>query len=180
MPITRIISGGQAGADRGGLEAALYCNVPHGGWCPKGRKAEDGIIPPEYQLQETKSADYLQRTHANVRDSDATLVFTLGTPSRGSLRTIEFARELRRPWHNIDVALEDRPRAVSQIVAWLAGDIAWDYGEYQAHPPQKCTLNIAGSRESKADGIQLLVTAIMVDVLRTVNPECHHFYPMAG
>ena len=43
MPIHRIISGGQTGADRGGLDAAIACNIPHGGWCPKGRKAEDGI-----------------------------------------------------------------------------------------------------------------------------------------
>lgn len=180
MAITKIVSGGQAGADRGGLDAALYCEVPHGGWCPKGRKAEDGLIPPEYELQETSSADYLQRTHANVVDSDATLVFTLGTPSGGSLRTIEFALQHHKPWHHIDVALEDRPRAVDQIVRWLAGEVAYDYQGYTARPPERCVLNVAGSRESKADGIQLLVTTIMVDVLRAVNPDCHEFYPMAG
>ncbi len=50
--ITKLISGGQTGADRGGLDAAIHCGLPHGGWCPKGRKAEDGVIPVEYHLHE--------------------------------------------------------------------------------------------------------------------------------
>jgi len=36
--ITKIISGGQIGADQAGLEVALELNIPHGGWCPKGRR----------------------------------------------------------------------------------------------------------------------------------------------
>jgi len=67
--ITKIVSGGQTGADQGGLDAALYCSIPHGGWCPKGRKSENGIIPAKYQLQEMPSPDYLVRTKANVVDS---------------------------------------------------------------------------------------------------------------
>ena len=147
---------------------------------PEGAQAEDGIIPAEYALVETKSADYLQRNRANVVDSDATVVFTLGTPSGGSLRTVEFALHEHKPWFNIDVALEDRGRAVSQITQWLAGEIAYAYPGYTARPPERCVLNVAGSRESKADGIQLLVAAIMVDVLRQVNPDCHRFFPLAG
>ena len=69
MPIIKIVSGGQTGADRGGLEAAIYCGVPHGGWCPKGRKAEDGHIPGKYNLREMDTADYLARTKANVLDA---------------------------------------------------------------------------------------------------------------
>jgi hypothetical protein len=38
--ITKIISGGQTDVDRGELDAAIYCQIPHGGWCQKGRKAE--------------------------------------------------------------------------------------------------------------------------------------------
>jgi hypothetical protein len=178
MSVTRIVSGGQTGADRGGLDAALYCDVPLGGWCPKGHKAENGRIPAKYRLQETDSADYLVRTEANVVDSDATVVFTLGAPSGGSLRTIEFAHRHRKPWHHIDVNLESRKRAVGQIVKWLRGEIAYDYDEYQTKPPEQCVLNVAGSRESKAEGIQDLVTAIMVDVLGEVNPECRKFYPL--
>lgn len=178
MPITKIVNGGQTGADRGGLDAAMYCDVPHGGWCPKGRKAEDGIIPPQYQLREMPSSDYLSRTRQNVIESDATVVFTLGKATGGSLRTIEFAMGRQKPWHHIDVDLEGRQRAVSQIVQWLSGEIAYDYNQYQIKPPDNCVLNVAGSRESKADGIQQLVAAIMVDVLRVVNPACRHFYPL--
>lgn len=60
--IERVISGGQTGADRGGLDAAIDLGLPHGGFCPKGRRAEDGVIPGRYQLEETESADYTERT----------------------------------------------------------------------------------------------------------------------
>jgi hypothetical protein len=180
MPITRIVSGGQTGADRGALDAAIYCQVPHGGWCPKGRIAEDGTIPDKYHVQEMTSDDYLVRTEQNVKDSDATLVFTLGNPSGGSLETIELALHHQKPWHHIDVDLESRERAVEQITKWLNGKIGYDFGEYIAAPPTECVLNVAGSRESNADGIQDLVMRIMVDVLRTVNPELKGLYPLGG
>jgi hypothetical protein len=176
--ITKIVSGGQTGADRGGLDAALYCDVPHGGWCPRGRKALDGRIPDKYQLQEMPSADYLKRTEQNVVDSDASLIFTLGQPTGGSLRTMEFAHAHRKPWLHLDVDTWDRRKIVQQIVDWLDGRGEYDYDEYQARPPENCVLNVAGSRESKADGIQLLVTTIMVDVLRGVNPACRRLYPL--
>jgi hypothetical protein len=70
-----IVSGGQSGADRAALDWALEHSVECGGWCPKGRKAEDGPIDPKYPLKETPSASYLQRTERNVRDSDATVLF---------------------------------------------------------------------------------------------------------
>jgi len=87
--ITKLISGGQTGADRGGLDAAIHCDLPHGGWCPKGRKAEDGVIPAEYHLTEMLTDKYLPRTQANVIDSDATVIFTYGPLSGDS-----FAGEL--------------------------------------------------------------------------------------
>jgi hypothetical protein len=153
---------------------------PHGGWCPKGRKAEDGRIPAKYTLQEMTTGDYLARTEANVVDSDATVVFTEKTPTGGSLRTIEFCLKHRKPWHQISLALESRTRVVSQIVAWLRGEIAYDYEDYEARPPADCVLNVAGSRESKSPGIADAVEAIMVDVLREVNPDCRKFYPQDG
>lgn len=53
MSLERIVSGGQSGADRAGLDTALLNGFPHGGWCPKGRKAEDGVIDLKYDLTET-------------------------------------------------------------------------------------------------------------------------------
>lgn len=178
MPILRVVSGGQTGADRGGIDAALYCNVPHSGWCPRGRKAEDGRIPDRYQLQETHSSDYLVRTEANVRDSDATVVFTWGRVSGGSLRTLEFAHAHEKPWIQVDLNSTSREKAVKLITDWLEGRGDYDHDEYQAQPPANCVLNVAGSRESNADGIQDLVAAVMIDVLRVVNPECRKFYPI--
>ena len=97
--IKKIVSGGQTGADRAGLDVAIRWTFPHGGWCPKGRKAEDGIIGGQYQLLETLSASYLQRTEWNVRDSDATVIFTIApTLTGGSKRTAEFAEKHRKPW----------------------------------------------------------------------------------
>jgi hypothetical protein len=48
--IKKIISGGQTGADRAALDVAIKLNIPHGGWVPKGRLAEDGPIHTKYQL----------------------------------------------------------------------------------------------------------------------------------
>ena len=69
----KIISGGQTGVDRGALDAAIELEIPHGGWCPQGRTAEDGRISDRYELRETDSPDYPVRTERNVLDSDATL-----------------------------------------------------------------------------------------------------------
>ena len=70
----RIVSGGQTGVDRAALDAALLCGASCGGWCPAGRRAEDGPIADRYPLTETASSDYKERTVANVRDSEATLI----------------------------------------------------------------------------------------------------------
>jgi hypothetical protein len=163
-----MISGGQTGADRGGLDAAIECDVPHGGWCPRGRKAEDGTIPSQYQLRETDSSDYDSRTEANVVDSDATVIFTLGSLGGGSLRTIEFCHGHEKPWFHADLA-RSHDRLVTEIVDWLEGRGDYDYDEYEVQPPEECILNVAGARASKVDGIQEAVKGIMVNVIREVN-----------
>ncbi len=73
----KIVSGGQTGADRAALDFAIDHGIPHGGWCPRGRKCEDGTIADCYKLNETPSAEYPQRTEWNVRDSDGTVVFSM-------------------------------------------------------------------------------------------------------
>ncbi|HUA65215.1 MAG TPA: putative molybdenum carrier protein [Alphaproteobacteria bacterium] len=72
----KIISGGQNRVDRAALEWAIENGVPHGGWCPKGRPAEDGIIPSKFHLEETESEDYSVRTRRNVQDADATVILS--------------------------------------------------------------------------------------------------------
>jgi hypothetical protein len=83
-------------------------------------------------------------------------------------------------WLPIDVDQLSRETMVKMIVDWLQGRGAYDYDEYTSKPPENCILNVAGNRESTADGMQDLVLAVIVDVLREVNPECRNFYPVAG
>ena len=178
--LTKLISGGQTGADRGGLDAAIHCQWPHGGWCPRGRHAEDGIIPSKYHLNEMATPEYLPRTKANVFDADATVIFTYGPPTGGSLQTISYAHHLKKPYHEIDLRCTTPKQAVSDIMMWLAGDEELnDYHEYVVCPPPlTCILNVAGSRESQAPGIQEAVFHLMVEVLRNVNNTTKHFYQL--
>lgn len=93
-----IVSGGQTGADRSALDWAIARDIPHGGWCPAGRLAEDGKIGSAYNLKETPKAEYLQRTEWNVRDSDGTVVFSIGADlSGGSLATMKLVSQLGKP-----------------------------------------------------------------------------------
>ena len=165
MSITCIVSGGQTGADRGGLDAALYCSIPHSGWCPKNRKAEDGKIPIKYNLQEMPTEGYLPRTQRNVIDSDATLIFTYGELEGGSLKTFEFAIKHNKPYLHVDLIKLKRQESVEVIVNWL-----------EVNCPEKCVLNVAGSRASKATGIEKVVMVRMVDVISKVNGKI--YYPL--
>ena len=130
-----IVSGGQTGADRAGLDFAICYNIPHRGWCPKGRKAEDGVIPPTYQLRETPSEDYEQRTEWNARDSDGTVIFTIGKElTGGSKLTAEFANRHAKPLLHLYTGFEYTMEM--QLIDFVSRNgIA--------------VLNIAGSRASK-------------------------------
>jgi hypothetical protein len=99
MPVgLKIVSGGQTGADRAALDFAIAHGIPHGGWCPKGRKAEDGPTHNRYELKETPSSNYAQRTEWNVRDSDGTVVFSIAAKlTGGSKKTVKLARKRRKP-----------------------------------------------------------------------------------
>ena len=151
--IGKIISGGQTGADRAALDVAIRHGMPHGGWCPKGRKAEDGPLGGQYQLIETPSASYLQRTEWNVRDSEGTVVFTLApNASGGSLRTIEIATMYGKPC--LHLAKSGRSGEVPALLL-------------QRFVEQQVIriLNVAGSRESKEPGIYLWVAGVIEDAL---------------
>ena len=104
MP-SQIISGGQSGVDRAALDAAREMGVPVGGWCPKGRRAEDGAIAACYPLDETPSDQYAQRTEWNIRDSDGTLVLTFGPPTGGTALTVRLADRLGKRCLVLDLKL---------------------------------------------------------------------------
>ena len=153
MKPTRIVSGGQTGADRGGLDAARELGLPRGGFCPCGRRAEDGVIPEGYPVVELATRSYPARTRANVVGSDATVVFTFGAPDRGSALTLRLARAAGKPSLALDLAARDDAAAATELAAWLA----------QVTP---AILNVAGSRESNAPGIAARVRAVVVAALR--------------
>lgn len=135
----KVVSGGQTGVDRAALDVALALGVEVGGWCPRGRWAEDGPIPAHYPLSETKSTDAHVRTQRNVEISTATLVLTRGSPMGGVRYTVEIAESIRRPLLMIDLN-DGAPDHVQAIAAWLD----------QVRP---AVLNVAGPRESGAPGI---------------------------
>jgi Circularly permutated YpsA SLOG family len=145
----KIISGGQTGADRAALDFALAHGIPHGGWCPKGRRAEDGPIVLRYQLKETSSADYAQRTEWNVRDSDATIIFSLNHKlSGGTLKALEFARQYGKPL--LHVCCSDTDTS-SKLKSFLQDD-------------RVKMLNVAGPRESEEPGIYEFVRSILEEL----------------
>ena len=99
LRLQKIVSGGQTGADRAALDFAIKHQIPHGGWCPAGRKAEDGAINRRYHLTETTSSAYSERTWQNVLDSDGTVIFTIEDKLRGGSRTtVQFAQMMGKPW----------------------------------------------------------------------------------
>ncbi|MBI4126123.1 MAG: putative molybdenum carrier protein [Deltaproteobacteria bacterium] len=136
MKLSKIISGGQTGVDRAALDVALELGIPCGGWCPKGRLAEDGAIDVRYPLQETPSEEYVQRTEWNVRDSDGTLILSWGKPTGGTAFTIACAKKLHKPCLIFDLQKKVNRK---RFTTWL-----------QHHHIQ--ILNIAGPRESNAIG----------------------------
>ena len=132
LGVERIVSGGQTGVDRAALDAALEHGLPRGGWCPKGRLAEDGNIPACYPLRETPTDDFAERTEWNVRDSDGTLILAWGTPSGGTGFTIACARQLGKPLCIVDLKSSPDPLEVAH---WIT-------------TREIKTLNVAGPRAS--------------------------------
>ena len=133
----RIVSGGQTGVDRAVLDVALELGIPHGGWCPRGRLAEDGAIPRRYELTETESSEYAVRTEKNVLDSDGTLIFCRDETSGGTELTRRLAFQHGKPCLVVDL---NRPLPADDVRRWITEN-------------RIGTLNVAGPRESQNRGI---------------------------
>ncbi|MCP5104918.1 MAG: hypothetical protein GY950_16145, partial [bacterium] len=123
-----------------GLDVAIELGIPHGGWIPKGRRTEAGILPAKYRLKEIPTASYPKRTEKNVIESDGTIIFSHGTLTSGSALTRRLAKKHHRPWLYVDLDKYNTSRAAWAVKDWL---IEWDIK----------VLNVAGSSESKAPGI---------------------------
>ena len=151
----KIVSGGQTGADRAGLDAAISLGLEYGGWIPQGRIAEDGIIPMCYSaMTEYSSPKYAPRTKANVRDSDATLIIVESFPlSQGTALTLRSAENHKKP-HKV-VCINDA-HAVEYVKAWLDSFSLLD---------RSFILNIAGPKETVCPGIQKRGKEFLLKVL---------------
>lgn len=147
--LVKVISGGQTGVDQGSLDAAIHLGLEHGGWCPKGRRAENGKIPLKYQLQEADDWRYEQRTGWNIRDSGATVVLTDDPDNLGpgSLLTLKLARKLNKSAIVIQLG---SPNAKARLLHFIEG---------------VQTVNFAGGRESSHPGIQKRTFDFLVEAL---------------
>lgn len=154
-------SGGQSGADRAALDAAIRLGIPYCGWVPKGGLCEDlpdGELLRRYpNLRETESSDYRERTRLNVRDSHATLVFTKDgmASSPGSRLTVRLCRELGRPC--LVVRFDDLG------TTWAAFE---HLPGFDRVPEGSYVVNVAGSRESRCPGIHDSVLLMLLAVMR--------------
>jgi hypothetical protein len=154
----RVVSGGQTGVDRAALDAALALGLACGGWCPRGRLAEDGRIPERYPLQETPSVEYPQRTEWNVRDSDGTLILYRGVLEGGSALTARLAEQYDRPSIALDLMTSPDPLAIRE---WIARN-------------EIRVLNVAGPRASDSPGLYEQARALLGAMLAESSDRSAH------
>ena len=155
--ISKIVSGGQTGVDRGAIEAALELGFPYGGLIPKGRLAEDGQVPEKFTaMEEATRKDYLYRTEQNVIRSDATMILNYGRElSGGTKRTAEFCKKHDKPFWVEDLTNINQTDRGLEVRYWLEAEFGM----------RAVVLNVAGPRESKSQGIQEATKAFVKRLL---------------
>lgn len=159
--IAKIISGGQTGADQGGLAAGRLLGLETGGHAPRGWRTQDGSTPELalFGLTEDDSPAYPPRTRKNVANSDGTLFFG-NSSSPGGRLTIRYCRELEKPYFT--VLWPDPGQVVDKLPvfrAWLAAE--------RIH-----VLNVAGNREHTNPGICRAVSAFLILAVRPEGLPC--------
>jgi len=148
MALTKIVSGGQTGVDRGALDAALAVGFPCGGWCPSDRAAEDGPIPDKYPLTALPGAGYRQRTLKNVQESDGTAILYTRLLTGGTKLTRDFCIREKKPFVVLDAAQITPERAVAAVLRFIEEN-------------EISVLNVAGPRASGwAGGYDFALTVV--------------------
>ena len=150
--VEKIVSGGQTGADRASLDAAIKTGIPHGGWIPKGRITESGPLPLHYNLKEMPDRSYAKRTEQNVINSQGTLIVSHGRLVGGSKLTRLLALKHSRPCFHVDLDLKPASIWVLEVKNWLF----------------ECSikvLNVAGPRASGDPSIYECTLDLLVKIL---------------
>jgi len=150
--LKKIISGGQTGADRAALDFTINHKIPHGGWVPKGRIAEDGILQKKYKLTEMPTDSYKARTEMNVVGSDGTVIISHGKLTGGSAYTEKMAEKHSKPCLHIDLNQLDVLPAAVELLDWI--------DQHQIE-----ILNVAGPRASKDTKIYKAVRRVLESLL---------------
>jgi len=151
----RVISGGQTGVDRAALDAAMKLGIEVGGFCPKGRRAEDGPIDEQYPLTETASRAYPVRTEKNVAASDGTLILTGGPLKGGTALTVRLAKKHGKPYLILDPARQEEAKKLRKWLRIYAITV----------------LNVAGPRESESPGIYERSLSFLEKALKQRDPR---------
>lgn len=149
--LEKVISGGQTGADIGGLRAAKKCGIATGGWLPKGCVTLEGNKPNllnEFNMQEHSVFGYPARTEANVRDSDATIRLAENFKSAGEICTFKFIKWHKKPYLDVNIK---KLISIEEVVKWL-------------YDKNVKILNIAGNSESTCPGIESIVETYLENV----------------
>ncbi|MEL7537269.1 MAG: putative molybdenum carrier protein [Pseudomonadota bacterium] len=152
----RIVCGGQTGTDRGAMLAALDRGVPIGGWCPDGRKAEDGPIPLFYPLRELPGSDYPERTLRNVLDSDATCIVRFDGVDAGSKLAAAACRREGKPYTYLDAHTIDSDDAAAELESFI-----------REHKIK--VLNVSGPRASAHPAAEAWTRAALRSCLTTLQ-----------
>lgn len=153
--IKKIISGGQTGADQAGLDAAIDFGIDHGGWIPKGRLTEAGILPEKYHLEEMQTKSYPKRTEKNIISSDGTIIISRGQLSGGSALTKRLAIKHKKPFLHLDLKDTVFDNAVVIFSSWV-------------YKNNISVLNVAGPRDSKDTAIYNDVYRLLTFVLNNI------------
>ena len=149
----KVVSGGQTGVDQGALAAALGTGTACGGWCPEGRRSEEGPIPAMYPVAELPGAGYRERTLRNVLDSDGTAIIHDGELEGGTRLTWVLCEQHGRPSVFIDASAMSRHQAVEALFEFVTGNSLG-------------VLNFAGPRASKWPGAFEYAMAVVTATLK--------------
>ncbi len=150
-----IIAGGQSGVDRAAMDFAIANNIPLKGWCPKGCKAEDGVIDKKYKLIEIPQTEPKFRTIKNITKADAVLAFLFDSPDKGTFFAIEYAEKIKKPFYMVFLKMKMQNQ-IKGVIRFLDNNsVRW--------------INIIGPRESNSKGIYSETYLFLSELWHKIN-----------